>query len=461
MDAAARAPGRGVRAARAPGPSAIVVVGDHGEGLGDHGESQHGNLALPVHDARARSCSSGPGVDAGRERRAGEHAPRLPHHRSTGPASEPRTACAARMTEVVLGEAMKPFLDYGWQPQVMAVEGRHKAILAGRVEVYDVVADPAETRDLAAGDRTLPAGACARRCATTRCRRPTRRARRRASATRSARKLASLGYVERRRRARRAEGRAAAGGHGAALRRRSSEASGLFVARGVRARRSRCSSGSWRRTRTTSTPRCAWPPRTRRSGTTRRRSQTFRRAAEIAPGLAGRPHLPRAALRAGTRSGSRRCPLLEQIVAEIARSPAGARGAGAGARAAGRAWRRRSRCGRGSTRCGRRPPAELVRLGELAMAAGQTDVGHRRVRAGARGARARPSRNDLELGVLYLAARRFAEARDALDRVPPTHPDYPMALFKRAQVSVLLERARPAARIEARPPRAPTRRRGP
>ena len=26
--------------------------------------------------------------------------------------------------EVVLGEAMKPFLAYGWQPQVMAVEGR-------------------------------------------------------------------------------------------------------------------------------------------------------------------------------------------------------------------------------------------------------------------------------------------------------------------------------------------------
>ena len=27
-----------------PGPIAIVVAGDHGEGLGDHGESQHGNL---------------------------------------------------------------------------------------------------------------------------------------------------------------------------------------------------------------------------------------------------------------------------------------------------------------------------------------------------------------------------------------------------------------------------------
>jgi tetratricopeptide (TPR) repeat protein len=82
-------------------------------------------------------------------------------------------------------------------------------------------------------------------------------------------------------------------------------------------------------------------------------------------------------------------------------------------------------------------PSTLVRLGELRMAEGDT--------AGARAAfeRARTSQGDafaqnLELGVLYLAERRFAEARDALDRVPAEHPGYPMALFKRAQVSVLL-----------------------
>ena len=46
--------------------------------------------------------------------------------------------------------------------------------------------------------------------------------------------------------------------------------------------------------------------------------------------------------------------------------------------------------------------------------------------------------HDLELGVLYLADRQFEKARDALDRVPSTSPGYPMALFKRAQVSVLL-----------------------
>ncbi len=56
--------------------------------------------------------------------------------------------------------------------------------------------------------------------------------------------------------------------------------------------------------------------------------------------------------------------------------------------------------------------------------------------------------HDLELGVLYLAARRFEDARAALDRALAAHPGDPMALFKRAQVSVLLREPDSAARIE-------------
>ena len=59
----------------------------------------------------------------------------------------------------------------------------------------------------------------------------------------------------------------------------------------------------------------------------------------------------------------------------------------------------------------------------------------------------RAFRNDLELGVLYLSERSFAEARDALDRVPVQDPRYAMAAFKRAQVSVLLHEPDAAARI--------------
>src|SRR6185503_4762791 len=54
--------------------------------------------------------------------------------------------------EVVRGEAMKPLLSYGWQPQVVAVEAGRKVLSAGRLEVYDVASDPAEARDLGEGD---------------------------------------------------------------------------------------------------------------------------------------------------------------------------------------------------------------------------------------------------------------------------------------------------------------------
>jgi predicted Zn-dependent protease len=92
-------------------------------------------------------------------------------------------------------------------------------------------------------------------------------------------------------------------------------------------------------------------------------------------------------------------------------------------------------------------PAELLQLGQMAMSVGQTAPAiesfenARRLQGSAFG-------HDLELGVLYLAARRLQEARDALDRVAPSSPAYPMALFKRAQVSVLLNEPDRAARIE-------------
>jgi tetratricopeptide (TPR) repeat protein len=91
--------------------------------------------------------------------------------------------------------------------------------------------------------------------------------------------------------------------------------------------------------------------------------------------------------------------------------------------------------------------AELVRLGGMAMEAGRTDAAIDAFER-ARQAQGTAFRQDLELGVLYLAARRFDDARSALDRVPASHPAYPMALFKRAQVSVLLHEPDAAARIE-------------
>jgi tetratricopeptide (TPR) repeat protein len=66
-------------------------------------------------------------------------------------------------------------------------------------------------------------------------------------------------------------------------------------------------------------------------------------------------------------------------------------------------------------------------------------------------------RHDLELGVLHLDAGNLDAARAALDRVPATHPEYPMALFKRAQVSVLLKEPDRAERASRRHAAALTR----
>jgi tetratricopeptide (TPR) repeat protein len=83
------------------------------------------------------------------------------------------------------------------------------------------------------------------------------------------------------------------------------------------------------------------------------------------------------------------------------------------------------------------PAAEWIRLGELEMAMTDTPAA---IRAFEEARRLQGEAFDryLELGVCYLAVHSFAAAAEALDLVPENHPGYAMALFKRAQVSVLL-----------------------
>src|ERR1044071_2474668 len=108
------------------------------------------------------------------------------------------------------------------------------------------------------------------------------------------------------------------------------------------------------------------------------------------------------------------------------------------------------------------PVTELLRLGALHMQGGETApaiAAYERARALDPRAFTRDLA-DLELGVLYLAAHRLPEARDSLDRALARAPEDSMALFKRAQVSVLLaepdratrvQRARDGADEETRP----------
>jgi len=425
---------------RVGGPRAILVVGDHGEGLGDHGESQHGNLVYQA-TMHVPLVLVGPGVARGV---------------SDSPVSIRRVfhtvldwaglggvdSLRAEGPEVVLGEAMKPFLSYGWQPQVMAVEGPRKAILAGRLEVYDVVADPEETRDLAPGADLSQQTRTALRDYPV----PSLEAQGPPDnlGEEERRKLASLGYVS--------------AGASPVVRKDAPRptdmrrlfdlldtASTLFVQE------------QYGRVIPLLERILAEDPHnldaalrlaTAHSmlGHERAALAAFGKAANIVPGSQDvRTYLALHYVRG--RQWEKAAPLLEQIVAEAPDRLPALEGLAQVREGQGRleealALRQRIYGVRAPT------AAELVRLGQMAMSVEKTPLAIEAFEK-ARGLQGSAFEHDLELGVLYLAARRLAEARDALDRVPASHPGYAMALFKRAQVSVLLNEPDQAARIEA------------
>lgn len=425
---------------RAAGRVAIVVVADHGEGLGEHGESQHGRLLYQA-TMRVPLLLVGPGVAPGVSDTP-VSTRRVFHTLLDWAGLGTTSSLRAPGPELVLGEAMKPFLAYGWRPQVMAIEGSRKAILAGTIEAYDVVADPAETRDLGGtADLSRALRSALREYPVPSLEPP--RARDGLSED-ERRKLASLGYVS--------------AGAAPVVRRDAprpadqvrlfallDEASDLFV-REEYARAIPLLERILAADRHNLDAALRLATAHSALGHESLAVATFERAREIAPEspdvrvylalhYARGPNWPQAV------------PLLERIVADAPeRLPAlealATLRERQGRTADAVALRQRIYALRDPT------PAEAARLGELAMREGRTDLAIRSFET-ARALRGAGFSHDLELGVLYLAARRFQEARDSLDRVPPSHPAYAMALFKRAQVSVLLDEPDQGARIAA------------
>ncbi|HSD29236.1 MAG TPA: sulfatase-like hydrolase/transferase [Vicinamibacteria bacterium] len=434
--------GRLVRAfeERVGEPRAIVVVGDHGEGLGEHGESQHGYLVYQA-TMRVPLLLVGPGLAPGVSD-APVSTRRVFHTILDWAGLGAEDGLRGPGPEVVLGEAMKPFLSYGWQPQVMGVEGRTKAILAGTLEVYDVVADPAESHDLAATASLSPPARTALRDYPV----PALEGQRAPDdlGEEERQKLASLGYVS--------------AGAAPVVRKDAPRpvdrhrlfdlldtASALFVEEKygkvipllekILADDPHNLDAALRLATAHSM-----------LGHERAALAAFARAASIVPGSQDvRTYLALHYVRG--RRWEKAAPLLEQVVAETKDRLPALEGLAQVREAQGRieeALALRQKV------YGMRAPtaAELVRLGQAAMRAEKTSLAIDAFEKG-RGLQGPAFEHHLELGVLYLAARRFAEARDALDRVPASHPEYAMALFKRAQVSVLLNEPDQAARIEA------------
>jgi len=422
--------------------AAVIIVGDHGEGLGDHGEQQHGNLMYQA-TMHVPLLIAGPGVGAGTTDTP-VSTRRVFHTILDWAGVDAANSLRGSANEVVAAEAMKPFLDYGWQPQVMAVEGRTKAIFAGRVEVYDVVADPQETHDLGATASLSRAARATLRDYPVPSPDAAAAAEPANVSDEERRRLASLGYV--------------ASTAKPVVRPdapRPADMTRLFAIEDAAAAlfvRDEYAQAVPLLTRILKEDPDNLDAALRLGtsysmlGRDADALAAYRKAQAIAPQSEDvRQYLGLHYARGP--EWQKAIPLLEGVVAESPDRVAALEGLAFVRERQGRVadavalWQR--------VYALRAPSAaELEHLGEMAMNAGETPVAID-VFERARVAQGAAFRHHLELGVLYVDARRFEDARSELDQVGANDPNYAVALFKRAQVSVLLHETDAPARIAA------------
>jgi arylsulfatase A-like enzyme/tetratricopeptide (TPR) repeat protein len=141
-----------------PQGTVIAAVGDHGEALGEHGEHGHG-LFLYESVLHVPLILAGPGVPRARvvdgpvaSRRL---APTLAHL-AGAPGGLPGDALPglgpATSPAPVYSETWLAATAYGWSPLRAWSDARWRYVDAPRPELYDVVADPGETRDRSRSD---------------------------------------------------------------------------------------------------------------------------------------------------------------------------------------------------------------------------------------------------------------------------------------------------------------------
>lgn len=139
----------------------VALTADHGESLGEHGESSHGFLAYGS-TLRVPLLLWGPGVSTGRDERLARHidiAPTLliaagfPELARPLPGRDLLRPLPADEVETSYFEALSGHFSLGWAPIRGMIRGRDKYIEKPLPEFYDLAIDPQETRNLAASDR--------------------------------------------------------------------------------------------------------------------------------------------------------------------------------------------------------------------------------------------------------------------------------------------------------------------
>ncbi|HSB60968.1 MAG TPA: sulfatase, partial [Vicinamibacteria bacterium] len=138
----------------------VAVTSDHGEGLGDHGEQEHG-IFLYREALRVPLLLRLPGGARGGTRVAGavglaDLAPTLldllgqPRAGMDGASLRPALSSGRAEPRPVYAETMYPRYHFGWSELYSATGPRYRYIRAPRPELYDLAEDPRETRNLAA-----------------------------------------------------------------------------------------------------------------------------------------------------------------------------------------------------------------------------------------------------------------------------------------------------------------------
>jgi arylsulfatase A-like enzyme/tetratricopeptide (TPR) repeat protein len=141
--------------------STIVLTADHGEGLGERGETGHGVLA---HEAALRVpliIKPAAGKGAGRRITAlVQHVDIVPTILDLAKAPKPGELAGVSLNPVLDGDSTLParvvyseslFAAYrfGWAGVRTVTDGRYRLIRRDADQLFDVVADPAERHDLA------------------------------------------------------------------------------------------------------------------------------------------------------------------------------------------------------------------------------------------------------------------------------------------------------------------------
>jgi len=141
----------------------IVVTSDHGEGLGDHGEDQHSILLyreaiqVPLLLKLPGSARAGESVDAPAQ--LADLAPTVTEVLGVDapPALKGPSLLRLPSSRFLYAETLYPRIQLGWSDLHSLVDERYHYIEGPRPELYDVVRDPGETRDLAAAQAAVAA----------------------------------------------------------------------------------------------------------------------------------------------------------------------------------------------------------------------------------------------------------------------------------------------------------------